>query len=119
MSNQLLLLVVAVSSTVLLVEAFSPSVGLQRCLQLDSAFDAVRSHRSALWAAGGKKKRRRKQPPVAPTSTDQRAPASAPSFEDADDEEEEEEDEEIDISQIVDVANFKFDGEISSSGRSL
>jgi hypothetical protein len=101
----------------LLGEAFSPSLGLQRGLH-PSAFDVVRSDRSALWAA--KKRRRRKQPPMDPsTSTEKNAPESIPSTEETFELGEVDEDEEVDISQIADVANFKFDGDISGSGRSF
>jgi hypothetical protein len=110
MSNQLIILFVCVSSVALLGEAFSPSLGLQRYLH-PSAFDVVRSDRSALWAAadGKKKRRRRKESPMDPTNTEQ----SAPQIAEVGDEGEEEE---VDISQIMDVAKFKFEGEISPSG---
>ena len=116
MNKQLILLVVVVSTVALRGEGFSSSLGLQRCLH-PSAFGVVaRFEGSALWAADGKKRRRRKQPPAVdpPSSAGPELPSPLGEIEDG---EEYEDLEEIDISKIVDVAKFKFDGEISRPGR--
>ena len=85
---------------------------------------SIRSDQSALWAK--KKRRRRKNPPTAPTEPTSTLPDPVPAAQDPIEveqaveempSEEVEEEEEVDVSTIVDVANFKFDGEITKPGR--
>lgn len=120
MMTTIVVFVAAASSVALLGDAFSPSFSRPHCMNLSTCRTAE-VKQSALWAAeaaGGKKKRRRrKQPPGGPTNTGLSSPVETASTDDSLDDYDDDDEEEIDVSLIKDVANFKFDGEILTSGR--
>ena len=105
------LCIAAIASIASLSEAFVPSSSIQRRVALPLQQQPL----STLSAAGGKKKRRRrKQPPTQPTVQED-APAEVPSMPEAVSDElvADEIEGEVNVDDILDVAKFEFDGEIS------
>ena len=98
--------------------SFSPGIGSKNQLPTIGV-QSVRSNESMLWA---KKRRRRKNPPTAPSTSEPTPAKPVPvpqetlEVENMTDDLEEGE-EEVNMSDIVDVANFQFDGEILQPGR--
>jgi len=112
MTRNIVLFVLVACSFALLGEAFSPALG-PRCQNY--RFGSARLERSALEA---KRKRRRKQPPGSPTAEEQNAPDRTSPVDDGsiDEDYDDDEEEEVDLSQIVDVAKFKFEADNAAPG---
>jgi hypothetical protein len=109
------LILAAVASNLLLFgDAFSLSLGARRI----ASISPVRTNELMLTAtSSGKKKRRRRK--EAPGTEATETPSAAPgltsmekSAENAADAKDVDDEEEIDVATMLDVANFKFEGEI-------